>query len=102
MTREEHTERLQAIGQCQDEGERTELIAQLIEDAGTDYDSFASTAAERDNLRSDNDSLRASNMRLLLRVGEKGNNNQPGQNQQNQQQEKKKFEDLFDEKGGIK
>lgn len=103
MTRQEHTERLQQIGQCQDEGERTELIAQLIEDGGADYDSLASVTADRDRLLNENDSLRASNNRLLLRVGtHQGSENPTPNNPNNPNTEKKKFEDLFDEKGGIK
>lgn len=99
MTRQEYTERLQAIGSEADEAQRREMIAQLIEDGGADYDSFATTTAERDQLRSDNETLRAANMKLFLRVGtHKDPDPKPG----DPPNEKPKFEDLFNEKGGIK
>ena len=104
MTKQEYTERLQQISQCQDEGERTELIASMIEDGGADYDSLASVTADRDRLLHDNDSLLESNNRLLLRVGtHDGNGNpSPAQPNPNNPPAKKEFKDLFDEKGGIK
>ena len=99
MNKQEYTERLQAIGSEADETQRRELIAQLIEDGGADYDSFATTSAERDQLRSDNETLREANMKLFLRVGtHKDPDPKPG----DPPKAKPKFEDLFDEKGGIK
>jgi hypothetical protein len=99
MTKQEYTERLQAIGTEADETQRRELIAQLIDDGGADYDSFESTSAERDQLRSANETLREANMQLFLRVGSKS---EPDQKPGDPPKEKPKFEDLFNEKGGIK
>ena len=99
MTKQEYTERLQAIGTEADETTRRDLIAALIEDGGADYDSFATASAERDTLRSDNETLREANMKLFLRVGSKS---EPDQKPGDQPKEKPKFEDLFNEKGGIK
>ncbi len=99
MTKQELTERLQAIGAEADETQRRELIAQLIEDGGADYDSFATATEERDKLRGDNEALREANMKLFLRVGtHKDPDPKPG----DPAKEKPKFEDLFNEKGGIK
>lgn len=99
MTKQEYTERLQAIGTCEDETQRRDMIAALIEDGGSDYDSFESTTAERDTLRTANETLREANMRLFLRVGtDKDPDPKPG----DPPKEKPKFEDLFNEKGGIK
>lgn len=99
MTKQEYTERLQAIGTEADETQRRELIAQLIDDGGADYDSFESTSAERDQLRSANETLREANMQLFLRVGSKS---EPDPKPGDTPKEKPKFEDLFNEKGGIK
>ena len=99
MTKQEYTERLQAIGTEADEAQRRELIAQLIEDGGADYDSFTTTSAERDQLRSDNETLREANMQLFLRVGTK---KEPDTKPSDPPKAKPKFEDLFNEKGGIK
>ena len=99
MNKQEYTERLQAIGAEADETQRRELIAALIEDGGADYDSFATASQERDQLRSDNETLRDANMKLFLRVGTKKD---PDPKPGDPAKEKPKFEDLFDEKGGIK
>jgi len=99
MNKQEYTERLQAIGSEADETQRRELIAQLIEDGGADYDSFATASAERDQLRSDNETLREANMKLFLRVGTKQD---PDPKPGDPPKQKPKFEDLFNEKGGIK
>ena len=99
MNRQEHSERLQAIGTCEDEAERRELIAQLIDDAGADYDNHASVTAERDQLLQDNENLRAANMKLFLRVGD---HDEPEDKPGDKPKEKLKFENLFDEKGGLK
>lgn len=98
MTRDEYTERLQAIGTEADETTRRELIAALIEDGGRDYDDHAAAVAARDQLQRDNETLRDANMKLFLRVGDpKKKTEDP-----DPEPKKKRFEDLFDEKGGIK
>lgn len=99
MNRQEFTERLQAIGTEADEAQRRALIASLIDDGCADYDSFATTTQERDDLRSANETLREANMQLFLRVGSKTD---PDPKPGDPPKEKPKFEDLFNEKGGIK
>lgn len=99
MIKQEFTDRLQAIGAETDETQRRELIAALIEDGGADYDSFSTASAERDQLRSDNETLREANMKLFLRVG---NKTDPDPKPGDPPKAKPKFEDLFNEKGGIK
>lgn len=99
MKKQEFTDRLQAIGSEADETKRRELIAALIDDGGADYDSFTTASEECDRLRGDNETLREANMKLFLRVGtHKDPDPKPG----DPPKEKPKFEDLFDEKGGIK
>lgn len=99
MNKQEYTERLQAIGAEEDETQRLELIAALIEDGGADYDSFTTATEERDQLRSDNENLKAANKRLLMRVG---THKEPDPKPGDPPKAKPKFEDLFNEKGGIK
>lgn len=99
MTKQEYTERLQAIGTEADETQRRALIASLIDDGGADYDSFATVTEERDRLLGDNETLREANMELFLRVGSKA---KPDPKPGDPPKEKPKFEDLFNEKGGIK
>ena len=99
MTKDEYTERLQAIGTEEDEAQRRELIAQLIEDGGKDYDDHASAIAARDQAQQENEQLRAANMKLFLRVGEK---KEPDINPNPEPTRKREFKDLFDNKGGLK
>lgn len=100
MNKEQFTERLQAIGTETDEGQRLELIAQLIEDGGADYDDHAAAITARDQAQQQVTSLQETNKKLLLRVGTKKEPDQPDPN--NKPPEKRSFKDLFNEKGGIK
>lgn len=99
MEKSVFTERLQAIGTETDEAQRRELIAQLIEDGEKDYDDHAAAVAARDQALTENEQLRAANMKLFLRVGEK---KEPEVNPNPNPPEKRSFSNLFNEKGGIK
>jgi hypothetical protein len=99
MDKAQFTERLQAIGTEEDEAQRRELIAQLIEEGGADYDDHAAAVAARDQLQTDNEELRTANMKLFKRIGV---HEEPDVDPDPQPQTKRKFEDLFDNKGGIK
>lgn len=105
MNKQEYIERLQAIGTEADEAQRRELIAQMIEDGGNDYDDHAAAVAARDQALADNEDLRAANMRLFKRIG---NPEQPGAapgapiGAEGAPQSKRKFESLFNEKGELK
>jgi hypothetical protein len=98
VNRTEFTERLQAIGTEPDEAQRRELIAQLIEEGGNDYDDHAAAVAARDQALADNEELRAANMNLFKRIG---HHNEPDVGDP-EPKEKRKFSQLFNEKGGLK
>lgn len=99
MNKAEFTERLQAIGSEEDETQRRELIAQLIEEGGSDYDDHAAAIAARDQAQADNEALRSANMKLFKRIGD---HKEPDVNPNPTPTEKRKFENLFNDKGGIK
>lgn len=99
MNKTEFTERLQAIGTEEDEAQRRDLIAQLIEDGGNDYDDYAATAAARDQALQQVEDLQAANKRLFLRIGAK---TEPDVDPNNQPPEKPKYSTLFNEKGELK
>jgi hypothetical protein len=99
MNKTEFTERLHAIGTCEDETQRRDLIARLITDGGNDYDDHAAAVTARDQAMADNEALRAANMRLFMQVGEP---KKPDVDPNPQPPEKRSYNNLFDEKGGIK
>lgn len=100
MTKEEFATRVTAIGTCTDDAERRELLASLNEDVGQDYDAHAAAVEERDRLTADNERLRDANMKLFVRVGDPA---KPAPNNpNNDKKDKPRFEDLFNDKGGIK
>lgn len=98
LTAEEFQQRIQAIGTCEDDTERRTLLADLSTDGGETFTHFATVETERDSARDDNEKLRAANMKLFLKVGE------PGKTDPDKPEDTKKrrFEDLFNDKGGIK
>lgn len=99
MTRDELQQRLQEIGTCTDDAERRTLIASLSEDASADYDAHAAVVTERDQLQTANQQLQNYNMDLFKRLPVKKDDTPAGGDKP---AEKRKFEDLFNEKGEIK
>lgn len=100
LTKQEFLDRLQAIGTCEDEVERRNLLSDLSEDGATIYDEFDTADAARKTAEEDNEKLRAANMKLFLRVGDHQEPEKPAGTEP--PKEKRKFEDLFNEKGDIK
>lgn len=101
MERQEFIDRITAIGSCEDESERRELLASLRDDATADYDRLATLTTNNESLTSDNEKLRDANMKLFLRLGnqkEEGNND----NNNNNDDKSLSYENLFDEKGELK
>lgn len=99
MNRAEFTERMQAIGTEEDEAQRRELIAQLIDEAGNDYDDHAAAVTARDTALQQVEDLQAANKRLFLRIGAKTESDVPTDPKPT---EKPQYSDLFNEKGGLK
>ena len=100
MDKAQFTERLQAIGTEENEAQRRELIAQLIEEGGNDYDDHAAAVAARDQALQDCEDLRSANMNLFKRIGVRKDPevSDPERNPNSNL----KYEDLFDEKGVLK
>lgn len=98
MKKEEMLSRITAIGACDDETERRELLAQLSEDAGKDYDAMENLTATNATLTEDNEKLRSANMKLFLRVG----TGKTEERDVDTPKDKRSFDNLFNDKGGIK
>jgi len=99
MDKTEFIKRIQAIGTCEDDSNRLELLAQLQEDATPDYDRLTELEGTNNQLSSDNENLRQANMKLFLRLGENKEKDDPIKDEP---KEKREFKNLFNEKGEIK
>lgn len=100
MTKQEMIAAIQGIGTCEDDIERRNLLANLQEGLTEDYDSLENVTNERDTLLNDNEDLRKANMQLFLKVGQADSPDDIPH--EKEEPKKRNFEDLFDEKGGVK
>ena len=103
MTREEFMNQITAIGTCEDDVQRRSLLADLQTEASSLYDTNENLTNTNQTLTQDNEDLRSANMKLFLQIGNPEGNDGQNQNKGGQNPpEKRSFENLFDEKGGIK
>jgi len=101
MLKEEFNQRMAEIGRCEDDVERRTLIVNLTNDAGEDYDERDLFSQRNEQLTADLDKAQKANMDLFLQVTAKREPDDDG-GKGDPPPEKRKFEDLFDEKGAIK
>jgi len=105
MEKQEVLDLITSIGTCEDEVERRELLATLTTETTDLFDNHEKLTTDSEQLQSDNEKLREANMKLFLRVGDSKSKDESFKDStgiDNQPKEKRKFEDLFDDKGGIK
>lgn len=100
MLKDEFLNTLTSIGTCEDEAQRRTLLASLHDEATELYDSNADLESQRSKLEDDNEKLRSANMDLFLRIGKK--KDPDDQDDLDDPDKKRSFDDLFDEKGGLK
>lgn len=98
MEKEEILNKIKEIGTCENEAERRELLASLNDDVSNVFDERNIFEEEKMKLEEENDELQKANMKLFLRIGEE----KEPEDAPEPPKEKRKFESLFDEKGGIK
>ncbi len=103
ITREEFNEVIQQLGTCEDETERRTILATLSNNVADEFDKIDDLTNSNNQLTEDNKKLQNANMELFLQVGSRT----PQQARQDvlpeeQPKEKLKFEDLFNENGGLK
>lgn len=105
MTRDELNAQIAAIGTCEDEAERRQLLTDLGNAVGQDYDRLDELTTANETLAADNESLRGYNMKLFLQVSDQKSAAEQKKDKTGIDDEganDKKFEDLFDEKGDLK
>lgn len=99
MDKQEFLNKITEIGSCEDEVSRRELLTELSDEGTKLFDRNAELDSSNRQLSDDNEKLRSANMKLFLKVGE---SRQPEADPDTQPTEKRKFSDLFNEKGGLK
>jgi hypothetical protein len=100
MERQKFLDTLTQIGTETDEATRRELLATLQTEAGSLYDSNANLTEQNSTLTKNNEDLRSANMKLFLRVGNPNKNEPDGSGEE--PPKKRRYEDLFNENGGLK
>lgn len=101
MLKTEFLNKIKEIGTCEDEAQRRALLAEMSDEVSKDYDEIETLKQANAQQTEDMESLRAANMSLFLRLGADKAQEETGA-EENNNEEKLKFEDLFDEKGGLK
>lgn len=103
MERDEVIKLLKDIGTCEDDVQRREYLTSLTDTVESLYESTEKLTAHEKELAEDNEKLRAANMKLFLKVGSK-TEEEADRDRTGKEEEKKprRFEDLFNEKGGLK
>lgn len=100
MEKQEFLNHITAIGSCDDDVQRRELLTQLSEEATKDYDRLSELTASNQSLQNDNETLRSANMKMFLRLGEERNaDNDTGI--KNEPTKARSFDDLFNAKGEL-
>lgn len=98
MNEQEMLDKLTEIGTCEDDATRRQKLTELTDGVKGVFGSLATVTAEKESLEKNNKQLQEYNMQLYLRV-----NNPAGQSQDKPEPAKElKFENLFDENGGLK
>lgn len=103
FSREEFQQAIQTIGTCENEAERRGLLATLQDEITGVLDTNDTLQTNNQTLTDENTTLLDENRKLFLRVGVPADEQDPKRKTGLETPpEKRKFEDLFDEKGGLK
>lgn len=105
--KEELIEEIKSIDTIEDEVARRTKLAELTNEVSTIYDTYSGLEEESHKLKEDNEKLRKANMDLFLQVGTQTKSVEETVKErtgieEEKEPERKKFEDLFNEKGELK
>ena len=98
MDKAEFLEKIKNIGTCEDDVTRRTMLTELQDDVSNVFDTNENLTKENNDLKGDNNRLYDENMKLFLRVSD----DKEPDDEPKPPKEKRKFEDLFNDKGGIK
>lgn len=100
MKKDEFLEVIKSIGTCEDEAQRRTMLADLSQHMEDTFNEFETAATQNNQYKEDNEKLREANMKLFLQIGAKDKPEEAPVIEE--EKPKLKFEDLFNEKGGLK
>lgn len=106
MEKQEFIDTLTQIGTEADEVKRRELLTTLNNEAATLFDSNATLSKQNEALTASNEDLLAANMKLFRQVGQSKSSEERQHDttgiDKPEPTKKRKYEDLFNEKGELK
>lgn len=106
MDKQVFLDKLKAVGTSEDETERRNILAELTDEVSKVYDENISLSESNKSYIDDNEKLRSANMQLFLRIGENKAPEEVTKDltgvKEEPTPEPRKFESLFDDKGGLK
>lgn len=102
MDKETFLQRLTDIGTLEDDVQRRTILAELRDEAENLFTTNEALTTSNNKYIEDNEKLREANMKLFLREGVEKKTSVQDDLPVAKEPEKLKFEDLFNDKGGIK
>lgn len=105
MERQDFINRITEIGSCEDDVQRRELLTQLSEEASKDYERLETLTQTNATLMDDKEKLLSANMELFKRIGVDKDADERKKDEtgvDGKEKPKRSFNDLFNEKGGLK
>lgn len=106
MDKDTFLEKIKEIGTLEDEVERRTALTELSESVSSIFDNNSNLMEENNKYKEDNEKLRSANMQLFLRIGESKAPEEVTKDltgvKEDNTPEPRKFESLFDDKGGLK
>ena len=103
MTKEEFEAMIQEIGTTEDEAQRRTLLANLQNETGSIFEENTTLQNSNKELTESVKNLQSENYKLFTQIGSKTPAEaEKGFSGEEPPKEKLKFEDLFDENGGLK
>lgn len=105
MDKQEFLDKLKEIGLSEDMVEIRTMVSELTDEVSRVYDENSTLTESNKSYIEDNEKLRSANMQLFLRVGEDKTPKEINEDKtgvKEETTEPRRFENLFDDKGGLK
>ena len=105
MNKEEFLDKLKEIGTEEDEVARRTMLSDLTDEVTRVYDENSTFSAAKTKHEEENEKLRSTNMQIFLKVRANKTEKEVKEDKTGIKEDKvepRRFENLFDDKGGLK